>query len=152
MASTPSTDSSFGTDVNKLVATGMRKDDAQREVLIAALAAGRTYADAGVLAGVSERTVRRRVSDPTFAADVAQRRSQYVLAVSGRLLKSADRAVDVILAALEDADGWSQRLKAAELLLTQLRRFTPDPQIEARLAGIEAMTEALRAKQVSQNG
>lgn len=45
------------------------------EVLIAALAAGMTHAQAGVLAGVCAKTVQRRHADETFVAEIARRRA-----------------------------------------------------------------------------
>lgn len=47
------------------MANRKRSDD----LLIAALARGSTQRDAAVVAGVSERTVHRRMSDPTSSRD-----------------------------------------------------------------------------------
>jgi len=54
-----------------------RRDDLD-EVIVAALAAGRSYAEAAQLSGTSARTVRRRMSDVGFAAEVSARRGERV--------------------------------------------------------------------------
>jgi hypothetical protein len=123
--------------VSQLVATGMSRDDAEREVLVSALARGTRYAAAGEAAGVSERTVRRRMSEPAFAAEVAQRRTQYVNTVTGTLLAGADRAVAVLLNALDSGDS-AEQLRAAQLTLGLVRRYHADSDIEARLTALEA--------------
>jgi hypothetical protein len=68
----------------------------QDEVIMAALAACADYATAGQAAGVSERTVRRRMADPSFAAEVSRRRGERVSTLPGRLLDSSELAVGVI--------------------------------------------------------
>jgi hypothetical protein len=113
------------------------KTDASNEILIAALAAGQPYVTAGAGAGVSERTVRRRMAEPAFAAEVARRRSQHVACVTGKLLATAEEAVRVIADCLQ-SDKASDRLRAAELMLTFVRRFHADSDIDARLTALEA--------------
>jgi hypothetical protein len=53
---------------------GRTRRAAVDDVIIAALAAGRSQADAAQMAGVSRKTVERRVKDPAFleAVDVAR--------------------------------------------------------------------------------
>lgn len=45
----------------------LSRRDAADEILTEALAAGLTYEQAGVLAGVTSRTVARRHAEPSFA-------------------------------------------------------------------------------------
>jgi hypothetical protein len=109
---------------------------AQNEILVAALAAGRPYVEAGQAAGLSERTVRRRMAEAGFAAEVARRRSLHVSDVAGVLLASATYAVQVVLECLE-SEKPADRLRAAELMLTLVRRFHADADVDARLAALE---------------
>jgi len=53
-------------------ASDRRRSDLD-EVVKAALAVGHTYAVTGAASGQSERTVRRRMSDSEFAAEVSAR-------------------------------------------------------------------------------
>lgn len=74
----------------------------QDEVLIAALARGLTYRAAAEAAGVSRRTVARRMAEEAFAEEVAKVRGEYVSVVTGRLLEMAPAALDVLLELLHD--------------------------------------------------
>lgn len=96
--------------------------EAQDEVLVAALASGRSYSDAGQLAGVSDRTVARRMSDVSFARRVAERRGEQVVATAGRISSLAGEAVDAIRGCLSDSSA-NTRLAAARLLLDWSLKF-----------------------------
>jgi len=75
----------------------------QDEILIGALASGATDEVAAELAGCSARTVRRRRHDDRdFHQAVKQRRAERTAALTGRFVDLADRAVDVLVAALDD--------------------------------------------------
>lgn len=110
--------------------------EAQDELLLAALVSGQTYAEAADVAGVGERTVGRRAADPAFAAELGRRRAAHVSQIAGTLLTAAPRAVAVILECL-DAERPADRLRAADLLLAQTRRFLTDSDVLARLAALE---------------
>ena len=62
--------------------TGPR--EARDVVLITALASGATQANAGRAAGMSDRTVRRRLADPEFAARVAAEGKQVASRAAAR--------------------------------------------------------------------
>lgn len=81
-----------------------QRDDAD-EILIAALATGRTVVGAGRQAGVSESTVRRRMADPEFARRVSDFRGQIVSGVVGRLLDLMGKAMDRLEVLVDDKDG-----------------------------------------------
>jgi hypothetical protein len=106
------------------------------EVLVEALADGMSYPAAGELANVSARTVRRRVSDPVFAARVQQRRGQRVGEVTGLLAGLARRAV-ATLAGCMDAERPSDRIRAAQAVLGELHRFRDQHDLEERLRLLE---------------
>lgn len=121
----------------------MHEDAARRadldEVVLAALAVGDTYAQAGATAGVSERTVRRRMSEPTFAGEVSARRGEYVGALAGQLVASGPEAVAVVRRCLISADD-AVALRAAQLLLTMANQLRHARELEVRLAALEAGT------------
>ncbi len=114
-----------------------RRRAAGDEVLLDALAAGLSYVEAGALAGVSGRTARRRLTDPGFASALARRRAARVSDVTGRLTVGSERAVQVLLDAL-DSEVAGERLRAAELILNLGRRFRMDTDVDLRLATLEA--------------
>lgn len=121
-----------------------RRRAAGDEVLLDALATGLSYLDAGVLAGLSARTVRRRMTDPRFAAELARRRSMRVSDVTGTLLSVSGRAVQVLIDLL-DSQVAGERLRSAELILNLGRRFRTDTDVDARLAALEAPTQKVPA-------
>ena len=90
--------------------------ESQDERLIEALAAGRSYPEAGALAGVSGRTVARRMTEVSFARRVADRRGEQVVAIAGRITSLASEAVDAVRDCLDDPSA-RVRLAAARLLL-----------------------------------
>ncbi len=99
-----------------------RRRRASDEMLVEALASGLSYADAGVLGGVTARTVARRMADPEFAALVNRRRRDRVTAVSDRLTGLAETAMDTLLEVMVEGAP-AQRLKAAETVLSMTLRF-----------------------------
>jgi hypothetical protein len=92
------------------------------ELLIQLLGEGWTHQRVADSAGVSTKTVQRRMNDPEFAAAVSGRRRDRVAQVGGRLISTSDRAVDVLREALDDADP-KVSLRAASLVLDHGHRF-----------------------------
>ncbi len=105
----------------------------QDEVLVEALAAGMTYAAAGNQAGVSPRTVARRMSDTAFTARVAARRGEYLSVVTGQLATMGTEALQAIRAGL-GAEKPADSLQAARLILSFGLRFRNETDVESRLA------------------
>ncbi len=105
-------------------------------MMLEALAAGSGYADAAATAGVSARTVRRRMTDPLFAAELARRRAVRVSDLTGQMMGLGARAIAVLGEAL-DAESVGDRLRAANLILTSLRRYRADGDLELRLTALE---------------
>lgn len=108
----------------------------QDELLRSALATGATYAAAGTVAGVSERTVRRRMGDPQFAAEVSVRRGEQVATVTGQLVAAGTDAVEVLRDCLR-SDTDSVRLRAAHLILTVGAQLRHAHELEERLGALE---------------
>ena len=113
-----------------------RRREASDEILLAALAAGRSYAAAGELAGVSARTVRRRMADAAFAAEEDSRCNERVLEITGGVLGMCDEALEVVRQCLR-AERPADRLRAAQLTLSMALRFRGELDLERNLAAIE---------------
>jgi hypothetical protein len=111
-------------------------------VLVAALAAGATQAQAAEMAGMSERTVRRRLEQPNFAARVVEQRSGLVTQTAARLAGLASSAVDALLDLLAADVAPTVRLRAALGVLEAARVWRECSELEARIAVMEA--EVLR--------
>jgi len=126
-----------------------RRRAAGDEVLLDALATGLSYLEAGELAGLSARTVRRRLTAPDFAAELARRRAMRVSDVTGRLVAASERAVQVLLELLESQVA-GERLRSAELILNMGRRFRSDTDIDVRLSTWEARPAQVAARGVAE--
>jgi hypothetical protein len=90
---------------------------AKDELVIAALVAGGTYAEAGTSAGVSKATVARRMADVEFRLKVAQGRHEIAEALRGRLVEAASEAVTTIHDLSTDASSENVRLAASKAIL-----------------------------------
>lgn len=109
-------------------------------ILAAALAAGRTHAQAAEAAGVSSKTVQRRLGIPAFRRLVADIRRERVDTLTGRLLELADASLEVFAAAVED-DHPQIRLQGAKAILDYTRRYYRDEtcarEVAERMTAIE---------------
>jgi hypothetical protein len=112
-----------------------RKGD---DALVAALASGCTLRDAASRAGVSERTVRVRLADPSFRARLDQARAE-ALDRAVAALNSASRAAVSTLEALLYADSESVRLGAAKAILEAGARMRETLELERRVAQLEEL-------------
>lgn len=101
---------------------GPELDDVRDELLIACLAEGWTHQHAADQAGVSAKTVQRRMGDPQFAAAVSRRRRQRVEHLTGQLIASSDTAVSVLNDLLASDDPKVQ-LRAVSLVLGHASGF-----------------------------
>lgn len=117
---------------------GQLRRQAADEVLLDALAVGNSYAGAGELAGCSARTARRRVSDPAFRAELAQRRAARTLELAG----SVSTLEVLALATLRDclaSERDSDRIRAAAVALSAGQRLRQAVDVDDRLAAQEAV-------------
>jgi hypothetical protein len=109
------------------------------ELLITALSAGATHRDAGRTAGVSERTVRRRLEDPAFCERVADAEAAYVEQVTKRLTGVAPIAVETMVDLMTAPDTAPVvKLRAATYLLTASRGWREMHELETRIRELEA--------------
>jgi hypothetical protein len=121
------------------------------EVLIAALAEGLTHAAAGELAGVSAKTVQRRMSNPEFAGAVGDGRRQRVRDVVGLLVGASQRAVQVLVEVLERGDPADQ-LRAARMVLEYSGRYHREQVVDDDLARRMLVLEELASANASEEG
>jgi hypothetical protein len=120
-----------------------RSKNATDLLVIGALAAGATYEDAAQAAGISERTVRRRMADPDFRARLWETRGRYLDRALGRLSEISVEAVDA-LAGLLSSDSERVRLRAAVVVLDHGRKLREAGEIEERLVVLEESVREIR--------
>lgn len=96
---------------------------AQDLVLVACLSIGKSYDEAGETAGISGRTVARRMSDPEFARRVEALRAEHVAALTGQVLALGPEALQAIRDCLGADRPPVQRLRAASLALGYVVKF-----------------------------
>ena len=112
--------------------------DAQDEILVEALASGCAYVKAADLAGVTSRTVVRRMATVAFTRRVSERRAERVAEVTGQLVSASTDAVRVLHEHCLGAERPADQLRAASLLLTLGLKFRHEHDLEARLQEVEA--------------
>lgn len=117
----------------------------QDEILIAALATGRTDEEAAAIAGCSARTVRRRRQEsPAFVTAVTEARSARVAQLAGRLIELGDRAREVIAQCLDDEEP-HVRLRAADMAQRSGERLHRASGVDAELAELRAVVAEIVA-------
>jgi hypothetical protein len=112
------------------------------DALQLALAAGGSVAAAARQANCSEKTVRRRLSDPRFRDAVRQMRADLVTKAVGRLAAMGVKAADGLNALMDNAKREQTRLGACRATLDFLFRGTELVEMEARIAALEAAAAA----------
>jgi len=113
------------------------------ELLLSALAAGSSAEEAALAAGVSVRTVYRRLASPAFCSRLATMRDELVSAALGELVGCAEQAVATLRRLLE-ADAERVQLGAARTILDQLLRLREAVLLEQRVATLERQAERER--------
>lgn len=115
------------------------------EIVINALAVGHSYSEAADLANVSPRTVRRRMADPAFAAEVSRRRGERVNALTGQVVEHLSMALRVVVGSL-DSPSESVALRAADLLLQWSVRLRKSNELEGRVKTLEDERDELHTE------
>ena len=118
---------------------------AGEQTLLNLLAAGRSVREAAAGAGVSERTVYRRLASPGFQKRLAAIRDELITAALGELVGCASQAVTKLRRLLEARDERVQ-LQAAKALLEQALRLREAVTLEQRLATLERNLERERSR------
>ena len=111
--------------------------------LVAALLTGATPAEAARRAGVSERTVRRRLRNPEFRARLTAEGDD-IIAAAARGLADASRGAVCPLQDLLGEGPPAIRLGAAKSILELAPRWRNEREVDERLAAIERSLAELR--------
>ncbi len=104
--------------------------DERDEVVLEALALGRTHAQAAALVGLSGKWTQRRLGDEGFRIEARRRRAAHLDTVSGQLAAIGPDAVSVLLAAMVDV-GSSIRLRAAIAALDTITKLGRQTDIDS---------------------
>jgi hypothetical protein len=115
--------------------------EGQDSITQEALARGASYREAAEAAGVSIRTVERRMADGTFAAEVATLRAERVGTVLAELVELSVESTTILRRSLKDLQP-GIRLRAVSLVLTHMAKLRRDHDLEARLAALEARLDS----------
>jgi hypothetical protein len=110
---------------------------AKKHRLALLLAGGRAIKIAASEVGIGERTAHTWISDPGFQTAVAELRGRMLDAALGRLADASTRAVETLVALLDD-DRSSVRLRAALGILDIVTRLQHHTEFERRIAAVEA--------------
>ena len=120
--------------------------------LILALACGATPENAAQKAGLSVRTVYRRLAEPAFRAHVRQMRSDMVQRMAGMLTAAGVGALRTLSQLHESALSESVRLGAARSIVELGCKVREAAELTERLAAVEARLEALLDEYVEDPG
>jgi HEAT repeat protein len=111
-----------------------RKDD---QLLVLALAQGKSQAEAGRITGFAERTVRSRLQDEDFRQRVEAARVEVTAAAAAQLASLYPRAIGALSDLLDDPEP-SVKLRAAQAVLKTGPELKAHLDFEQRLLEIEA--------------
>ncbi|HKB04041.1 MAG TPA: hypothetical protein VKD90_17595 [Gemmataceae bacterium] len=117
-----------------MAARGRRNAD---DAIAVALAAGQTQAGAAAAAGVSERTVARRVTDPAFRQLVSRLRGEMVGQAIGVLVAGMFGSAVVLRHLMLNAESETVRLGAARSVLELALRAREATELEERVQALE---------------
>lgn len=113
--------------------------------VLTALAGGATLTAAAQAGGVSERTVRRRLTDDVYADAVREARTAMFERALGTLARATTDAA-AALTRLLHADAEHVRLGAARTIIEQAARLHDHVELSARLAAMEDEVATLKAE------
>jgi hypothetical protein len=110
---------------------------AKQERLALLLAEGKTVKDAATLTETGERTAFTWLADRRFQVFLSELRGRMLDAALGRLADAACKAVDTLVALL-DEESPNVRLRAAQGILDSMGRLREHVEFERRIATLEA--------------
>ena len=88
-------------------------------------------------AGVSERTLRRRLKDSEYQARVGQLRTDYLSEAVSKLAHSGTKAVDTLVELAESAQSENVRLGAAKAILEYAVSLGENLEVRQRISALE---------------
>ncbi len=110
---------------------------AKDESAILALACGASVETAAQKAGISKRTLQRRMADPEFRRQIQVARGDMVQRNSGTLTAAGTEAVKTLLDLVKPVNAGAVRLGAARTILEIGVKFREVADFEERLATLE---------------
>lgn len=109
-----------------------------QRVAIAALLSSKTIGDAARLAGCGERTLYTWLGDPDFRAELNAAEGEVIDAATRRLIALQDKAIATLESILTSKkQRASHRLRASEIVLSQMLKLRELRNVEARLSELE---------------
>lgn len=109
----------------------------KQALFVQALFECRDIAQAARQAGVSERTAYRYLDDPVVQAAVRETSQRILDGLVRRLRQLGHQAADVLAEAMQGAESWSVRVRAADVTLNRLLQVAELAELEARVAALE---------------
>lgn len=106
-----------------------------------ALVAGMTYPEAADWARVSSRTVRRRMAQPEFRAEVRARTGERLTQQAARLSEMGEQALTVLAGLLDHKNPVIQE-RSARAILTLGHRFRREVELVDRIEALELRLDA----------
>lgn len=96
-----------------------RRNQEARELAASLMATGATMQEAADTVGVHVQTIYRWMDDPEFEAKLQKMQQTTIKAAVSRLRGVAATAADTLAAAMVEGT-WSERIRAADLLLSRI--------------------------------
>ena len=107
--------------------------------VILALAQGCSTDEAGKAGGVTGRTVRRWLQDPSFAAQVSEVRVQILDRTVGALVDASTEAVATLRELMSGSSSDNVRMRAALGILDAVVAVRESLELERRITALEAV-------------
>jgi hypothetical protein len=119
------------------------------EVLLSALACGATVDSAAHAAGMSARTVHRRLQEPAFQGRLQQARTDMIQRTAAMLTAAGLESVKTLLNLQQAASPAGVRLGAARSILELGAKLREASELAQRLASLEAQVHEARGTKES---
>jgi hypothetical protein len=114
--------------------------------LLRALACGATVESAAREAGVSARTVYRRLEDPAFCRRLQEMRADIVVRTAAALTAASTEAIRTLVELLKPANPANIRLGASRAVIESGMRLREIAELEARIAALEQASQPEAAR------
>jgi hypothetical protein len=116
-----------------------KRKQASDELIIAALASGRTATEAAAAVGVSTQTIYRRMKDPEFRAAVGRARAEVWVDDARRFREQVPRSLATLVELRDNPDAHdSTRARCAIAIVDLAAKFHELTDVAVRLAALES--------------
>lgn len=123
------------------MATDSHFEPDKDELAAAAIAAGKTWQEAAEAAGLSLRTITRRMADEAFRRRVAELQSAIISQATGSAAGALVDAINQLKAIAQNGEKDGDRIKASIALVDLLIRLRREGVLEERLRRLEDVME-----------